>query len=103
MPSWEETRAETLGKGYEGITLSLMPNFGDFARYVVGSDSVSGINGWSAEPDPYEMVRKIEGERVELPPHLERLWTCLTVLENLESLLCRKPANRVIWGFVLKM
>ena len=85
VPSWEETKAETLGKGYEGITLSLMPNFGDFSRYVIGSDSVSGINGWSAEPDPYKQVRAIEREKVELPDRLERLWACITIVENMES------------------
>ncbi|WP_435019111.1 hypothetical protein TA3x_001109 [Tundrisphaera sp. TA3] len=85
VPSWTETKIQTLGQGYNAISLSLFPDFGDFARYVIGSDSSSGINGWSSEPDPFRTVREIENEEVDLPERLLKLTTDVTLMEFIQS------------------
>jgi hypothetical protein len=49
---------------------------GDFAGYVLGSDSYDqGLHTWTNQPDPFEKSRAIAEERIELPQELvARRW-----------------------------
>ena len=72
-PRWDELHDAYKADGYGGLILSLWPDHGDFARYVMGSDSIdSGLHTWTDRPDPYQDVRRLNAERIRLPEELAR-------------------------------
>jgi hypothetical protein len=71
-PTWKALHT-VYDDGYGGLVLSLWPDHGDFARYVMRSDS-SGLHTWVSAPDPYAEVRRLDAARVELPQDLAARW-----------------------------
>lgn len=73
VPSWEDLRKTYGGREYSDFISSLWPDHGDFARYVLGSDS-RGLHTWTDQPGPYEELRRLDAERRALPQPLAAEW-----------------------------
>lgn len=76
LPTWEELRKKYEGSDFVWLIFSLEHRMGDFARYVLGSDSYDmGLNTWTDQPDPFEEARARAAERIDLPqPLAARRW-----------------------------
>jgi hypothetical protein len=49
--TWDSLKQKYSDSSYSGLILSLWPDHGDFARYVLASGSPSGAHGWQQEPN----------------------------------------------------
>ena len=74
-PAWEELDCRGREPGYYSLLSSLAPGEGDFARYILASDSVvRGLQAWTDRPDPFAELRRLDTARVDLPPDLAARW-----------------------------
>ncbi|MCE9552007.1 MAG: hypothetical protein K8T91_01330 [Planctomycetes bacterium] len=75
IPTWEELKTRYDAAEFSGLLFSLAPNWGDFARYVLGTDSHGhGLHTWTDQPDPFEEYRRLDTERLTLPEPLATRW-----------------------------
>jgi hypothetical protein len=70
---WDILREQYSDRVYSGLILSLWPNSGDFARYVLGSGSTSGAHGWLQESDARSELEKADDFDVASREQLEQL------------------------------
>ncbi len=74
-PEWDDLRQRHEGREYGGLILSLWPDSGDFARYVLASDSEDrGLQSWTDRPDPFAELHRLDTQRITLPQPLAGRW-----------------------------
>lgn len=95
--SWDELHKRYREDGYNGLIHSLWPDHGDFARYVMGSDS-TGLHTWVDTPGLYDELRRLEGEQGDLPDELGRAWWEVTLGSRLGriKIVTVAPGNQEI-------
>ncbi len=74
-PSWQELKEQYDADGYYSLVGSLAPEWGDFARYVLDTESHShGIHTWTDQSDPFAEYRRLDADRPEPPDSLAHRW-----------------------------
>jgi hypothetical protein len=75
LPAWKQLAQQYRSIGYMSITGSLDPSNGDFARYVLRTDSHGvGLHTWTDQPDPFTEYRRLNDEVPKLPSPLAARW-----------------------------
>lgn len=75
VPAWEELETRYNSPEFAELKMSLAPNWGDFSRYVLGTDSYGrGLHTWTDQPDPFEEYRRLSDELPTLPEPLASRW-----------------------------
>lgn len=89
--SWDILREQYSDRAFSGLILSLWPDSGDFAKYVLSSGSDGGAHGWLQEADARSEAEEVDDVDVGSVEQFEQLLAEIgkeVVLVNSQSEPC---------------